>query len=81
MNPLHPNDPSRQAAQAFSERLASLAAESPSSRPEASPTQLDATSAPLATRLTSLIARRRQRAQRREEAADKLRAQEFMMGL
>jgi hypothetical protein len=81
MNPLHPTVPTRQSAQAWSANLGSLAAESPSSRLAASAPQFDATPDPVPTRLSAVLADFRQRARRREEAAYKLRAQEFMMGL
>jgi hypothetical protein len=79
MNPLYANDVTRQQATALSERLGILAAASSSARPGAAFNQLDAT-APLPTRLSSILDHFRQRAQRRENAADKLRAQEFMTG-
>jgi hypothetical protein len=80
MKPLHPTGPTRQSAQAFSERLGSLAAEFPSTQPAPTATQLNATPAPLPTRLFALLADFRQRAQRRQETAEKLRAEEFMRG-
>jgi hypothetical protein len=81
MNPLNKSDVARQAARSWSGRLGSLAAEVPAIRPEAAFTQLDTTSAPaLPARMSSILNHLRQRAQRREHAADKLRAQEFMMG-
>jgi hypothetical protein len=80
MNSFSPTGPTRQAAQNFSERLGSLAAESASSRPATPAPLLDATPVPVPTQLTSLIARVRQRSQRQEEAAEKLRAQDFLRG-
>jgi hypothetical protein len=75
MIPLHPNDPSRQSVQAFSERLGSLAAASSATRPEAPAPQLNAAVTP---RLSAALAHFRQRSERRQHAADQLRAQEFM---
>jgi hypothetical protein len=81
MNLLNANDTARQAARSWSERLGSLAAASPSLRPAAALAQLDtAPPAALPARLSSILHHLRQRAQRREHAADKLRAQEFLTG-
>jgi hypothetical protein len=79
MNLLNENDRSRQAARAWSERLGSLAAASPATRPEATFLLLDKAPPPLPTRLLSILDNLRQRHQEREHAADKLRANEFMM--
>jgi hypothetical protein len=79
MNPLHANDVTRQQATALSEQLGTLAAASSASRPEAAFNEFN-TTAPPPTRLSSILDHFRQRAQRREHAADKLRAQEFMTG-
>jgi hypothetical protein len=79
MNMLNENDTIRQQATTLSARLGNLAASSSAIRPQAAFDQLD--SAPtLPTRLSSILDHLRQRAQRREHAADKLRAQEFMTG-
>jgi hypothetical protein len=81
MNPLNENDTARQAARSWSERLGNLAAELPAIRPEVAFTQFPAAPpAALPTRLSSILSHLRQRAQRREHAADKLRAQEFLTG-
>jgi hypothetical protein len=79
MNLLNENDRSRQAARAWSGRLGTLAAASPAVRPGAAFDQLDVPP-PLPTRLSLILNHLRQRAQRREYAADKLRANEFMTG-
>jgi hypothetical protein len=80
MNPLNETDVARQQARSWSGRLGSLAAELPAIRPEAAFTQLDnAPPSALPTRLLSMLGHLRQRQQRRQEAADKLRANEFMM--
>jgi hypothetical protein len=78
MTPLNETDVARQQARSWSGRLGNLAAASPTTRPEAAFTQLDAPP-PLPTRLLSILDNLRQRHQRQEDAADKLRAQEFMM--
>jgi hypothetical protein len=79
MNLLNDNDPIRQQATTLSERLGNLAAASSATRPQAAFNQLDATT-PLPASLSSILDHFRQRARRREHAADKLRAQEFMAG-
>jgi hypothetical protein len=79
MIPLHANDVTRQQATTLSERLGNLAAASSATRPDAAFNQFDAT-APIPTRLSFILDHFRRRAQRREHAADKLRAQEFMAG-
>jgi hypothetical protein len=71
MNPLNDND----AARAWSAQLGKLAAASAVSRTEPAVTQLD-----FPTRLAALLDQFRQRRQRQEHAADKLRAQDFVMG-
>jgi hypothetical protein len=76
---LNDNDTITQQARTFSERLGNLAAASSARRPAAAFNQLDAITAP-PTRLSTILDHFRQRAQRREHAADKLRAQEFMTG-
>jgi hypothetical protein len=78
MNFPNDNDTIRQQATTLSERLGNLAASS-ATRPEPAFPQLDAT-APLPASLSSILGHLRQRAQRKELAADKLRAQEFMTG-
>jgi hypothetical protein len=77
MNLLNDNDPAQQAARTFAEHLGSLAAEQPAIRPGAFP-QL-ATNVPLPARLSAAIEHLRQRAHRREHAARKLRAEEFVV--
>jgi hypothetical protein len=79
MTLLNDNHTARQDARGWSGRLGSLAAELPATRPEATFTQLGALPAALPTRLTLILNQLRQRHQRREHAADKLRAQEFVM--
>jgi len=74
------NDPARQAAISLSERLGSLAAQSPAIRPESAFTQLDPAHPAISPRLTSILGHFRQRARIQEHAADKLRANEFMAG-
>jgi hypothetical protein len=78
MNPLNETDVSRQQARSWSGRLGSLAAASPAVRPGAAFDQLDAPP-PLPTRLLSILDNLRQRHQRQQHAAAKLRANEFMM--
>jgi hypothetical protein len=75
MNPFNPNDPSRQSAQGWSANLGSLAAASSATRPEASAPQPDTA---LPQRLAAVLGHFRRRAERRQHAADKLRAEEFM---
>jgi hypothetical protein len=80
MNLLTVNDPALEDARTWSGRLGHLAAASPATRPEAAFTQLDsAPPAALPTRLSAILNHLRQRHQRQEHAADKLRAQEFVM--
>jgi hypothetical protein len=79
MNMPNDNEPIRQQARSWSQRLGTLAAASSAIKPGAALNQLDATTS-LPTRLSSILDHLRQRAQRREHAADKLRAQEFMTG-
>ena len=76
MNPANETDVARQQARSWSERLGTLAAASPAARPGAAFTQLDAPP-PLPTRLAWILDHLQER--RREDAADKLRAQEFVM--
>jgi hypothetical protein len=78
MNPLNETDVARQQARSWSGRLGNLAAASPATRPGAAFDQLDAPP-PLPPRLLSILNYLRQRHQRREHAADKLRANEFVM--
>src|SRR5262245_24412594 len=77
MNLPSDNDPITQQARTFSGRLGNLAAVSSATRPEPAFNQLDA-NAPLSASLSSILSHLRQRAQRKEHAQDKLRAQEFM---
>jgi hypothetical protein len=80
MNPLHDSDLASQQARAWSGRLGSLAATSPATGPDAGFTQLDSRHpAAFPARLLSILDNLRQRAQRRQQAADKLSANEFMM--
>jgi len=69
VNPLNENE----AAQTWSARLGSLAAESPAS-------QLDTAYPNLSPRLSAVLQHLRQRHQRQQDAADKLRANEFILG-
>jgi hypothetical protein len=81
MNPISENGPVRQAARSWSASLGSLAAISAGARREEAQPQLDSSPpSPLPTRLSSILAQLRQRNQRREHAADKLRGNEFMAG-
>jgi hypothetical protein len=80
MNPLHESDLARQQARAWSEQLGALAASSPATRPGAAFTQLGAAPSALPTWLSAILSHLRQRRQRQEHVADKLRAQEFIMG-
>jgi hypothetical protein len=81
MNLLTDSDAARQAARSWSGRLGNLAAELPLIRPEAAVTKLDTTPpSALPARLSAILLHLRQRHQRQEHAADKLRAQEFVMG-
>ena len=78
MKPANETAVSRQQARSWSGRLGNLAAASPATRSEAAFPQLDNAPPPLPTRLLSILDNLRQRHQRREHAADKLRANEFM---
>jgi hypothetical protein len=81
MTPLNETDVARQQARSWSGRLGTLAAELPATRPEAAFTQLDSRHpAAFPARLLSILDSLRQRHQRRQQAADKLRANEFMSG-
>jgi hypothetical protein len=79
MNMPNDNDTITQQARSWSQRLGTLAASSSAIRLGAAFNQLDATT-PLPASLSSILDHFRQRARRREHAADKLRAQEFMTG-
>jgi hypothetical protein len=79
MKPANETDLARQQARTWSGRLGNLAAEVPATRPRAAFTQPEAPPAALPARLSLILNYLRQRAQRREHAADKLRANEFMM--
>jgi hypothetical protein len=79
MNPLHDSDLARQQARAWSEHLGTLAAASPAVRPGAAFTQLGTPPSALPTRWLSILDNLRQRHQRQQDAADKLRVQEFIM--
>jgi hypothetical protein len=79
MNSLNANA-AHQDALTWSERLGNLAAEVPASRFAAAFTQLDTFSpAAFPTRLSTILNHLHQRRQRQEQAAGKLRAQEFIM--
>jgi hypothetical protein len=80
MNPLHETGPASQQARALSQQLGALAAASSATRPGAASTQLDAAPSALTPRLSVILGHLRQRRQRQELVADKLRVQEFMMG-
>jgi len=69
MNPLNQPDLARQDARTWSARLGNLAGQSPA-------LQLETFSPPLSAVLQHL----RQRHQRQQDAADKLRANEFILG-
>jgi hypothetical protein len=79
MSPLNETDVARQQARSWSEQIGNLAAELPATRPEAALTQLGTRPTALPNRLTLILNHLRQRHQKREHAADKLRAQEFVM--
>ena len=78
MNLLNENVAASQDARSWSGRLGNLAAALPATRPEAPFPQLDAPP-PLPARLSAILNYLRQRHQRREHVANKLRANEFMM--
>jgi hypothetical protein len=81
MNPLNDNDPARQAARDWSEYLGSLAG-SMATGPETALVRPGAAGAPpVPSRLAAILDHFRARAGRREHAADKLRANEFLTGL
>jgi hypothetical protein len=80
MNPLHESDLARQQARAWSEQLGALAAASPASRAPAAFTQFGAPPSGLSPRLSAILGRLRQRRRRQDLVADRLRAQEFIMG-
>jgi hypothetical protein len=75
MNPFNPNDPTRQTARAWSAKLGSLAAAQPANRRDVTVPQH---SGAVPTRLAAVLTHLRQRAERRQHAADQLRAEEFM---
>jgi hypothetical protein len=79
MNPLHETDLARQQARAWSDQIGALAAASSATRPGPPFSQLDAPASRLSPRLSAILSHFRQRRQRQELVADKLRAQEFMM--
>ena len=80
MNPLNANNPAHQAARSWAAKLGTLATELPMIRPEAASTQPGVTPPAFPSRLSILLNHLRQRRQRREHAAAKLRAQEFLAG-
>jgi hypothetical protein len=77
---INEHDLARQATLALPERLGSLAAERPAARPEANVTQFDAAAPALTPRVSAILGHLRHRARTREHAADKRRANEFMVG-
>jgi hypothetical protein len=78
MNPLHETDLTSQQAQAWSQHLGALAAASSATRPGPAFPQLDVTPSPLTPGLSAILSQLRQRRQRQELVADKLRANEFL---
>jgi hypothetical protein len=80
MNPLHDTDVARQQARAWSHHLGALAAASPATRPGPAFTQLYAPRSALSPRLSAILNYLLQRRERQELVADRLRAQEFIMG-
>jgi hypothetical protein len=79
MTPLRETDLASQQARAWSAHLGALAAAPPAVRPGAAFDQLGTPPPALPTRLRSILDNLRERHRRREHAADKLRANEFMM--
>jgi hypothetical protein len=79
MSPLHEAELARQQARAWSERLGRLAATSAAISPEPASMQPNTLPSPLLARLSAILSHFRQRHQRRQHAADKLRANEFIM--
>jgi hypothetical protein len=80
MNLINENDPARQAALTLSQRLGSLAGASHATRPGPTTTQFDAPFVALPPRLSAPLGHLRHRARVRQDAADKLRVNEFMTG-
>jgi hypothetical protein len=78
MTPINSPDPSQQ-ARTWAERLGSLAAASPATDREPAATQLGGSPA-FPARLSPILDHFRQRHQRRQHAADTLRAEEFLSG-
>jgi hypothetical protein len=79
MTPLRETDLAKEQARAWSAHLGTLAAASPATRPGAAFTQLNAPTSALPARLSAILNLLGQRARRQEQAADKIRAQEFIM--
>jgi hypothetical protein len=81
MNLINEHDPARQAALNLSRRLGSLAADSSAARPRPASTPLGTPPrAPLPPRLSAALGHFRHKARVRQDAADKLRVNEFMTG-
>lgn len=81
MTPLNAANEARQAARTWSGQLGNLAADLPVSTPEGIISQFNPSSTPpLSAPSNAVLTRLWQRAQRREHAANKLRAQEFLTG-
>ena len=80
MNAFRETDLANQQARAWSAHLGALAVASRASPPGAALTQLNTLPSGLPPRVSAILNHLRQRRQRQEQAADKLRAQEFMMG-
>jgi hypothetical protein len=76
LSPLHETDLARQQARAWSAHVGAVAA----ARPAPAFTPLDAAPSALTPRLSAILSHLRQQRQRQELVADKLRAQEFIMG-
>jgi hypothetical protein len=79
MNPLNETDVARGQARNWSGRLGNLAAGNSAARPRAAPLRLDTLSSAFPPCLSAILNHLRQRHQRRQQAAEKLRAQEFVM--
>jgi hypothetical protein len=81
MNLVGNNVTARQAARTWSEQLGNLAGGRPARGPETAFTQIDTASpAAVPIRLSAVLDHFRLRRQRQQHMADKLRAQEFVMG-
>jgi hypothetical protein len=80
MNPRQETDLATQRARAWSHHLGRLAAASPATRPGPGFTHPDARPSALTPRLSAALSQLQQRRQRQELVADKVRAQEFIIG-